>query len=271
MDYKTIKLDVEGTIATLTLNRPEKMNSLDDDLLLEMQQALDKVERDKQVRALIITGEGRAFSAGFDISPREVPFTTVQDWRDHVTLGNDTWSRIWRSRLPVIAAVNGFCLGGGCDLSMVCDITIAADAAQFGEPEIQFNSAPPYAIMPWVLGMKKTKELLLTGDRVDANEALRIGLVNRVVPGDQLRSEARKLAHKLSMIPPPAMELNKMGLNRAYEMRGFQSTIDYGAEIFTLVLMSESEESKMFFDVAAEKGLKAAFKWRDARFALHGG
>ena len=270
MDYQAIQLAIDGTIATLTLNRPEKMNALDDQLLLEMQHALDSLEANLAVRALIVTGAGRAFSAGFDLSPREVPFTTVQDWREHVKLGNDTWSGIWRSRLPVIAAVNGFCLGGACDLSMVCDITLAADTAQFGEPEIQFKSAPPYAIMPWVLGMKKTKELLLTGDRVDAQEAQRIGLANRVVPADQLLAEARRLATRLSMIPPPAMQLNKMGLNRAYEMRGFQSTIDYGAEVFTLVLMAESAEADEFFQVAGAQGLKAAFKWRDARFALEG-
>lgn len=270
MTYRCIKLQIEDSIATLTLNRPEKMNSLDDDLLIEMQSALDAVEKDTAVRALIITGEGKAFSAGFDISPREVPFESVQDWREHVKLGNDTWYRIWRSRLPVIAAVNGYALGGGCELTMVCDITLAADNAQFGEPEIQFKSAPPFAIMPWVIGMKKTKELLLTGDRIDAEEAVRIGLANRVVPAADLLKEARKLAAKLAMIPPPAMELNKQGLNKAYEMRGFQSTIDYGGELFTMVLLAKSAEADEFFAVADEQGLKAAFKWRDARFALAG-
>ncbi len=146
MTYTAIELVIDRFIATLTLNRPDKMNALNDDLLLEMQHALDALERNTEVRAVIITGAGRAFSAGFDISPREKPFTTIQDWRDHVKLGNDTWFKIWRSRLPFVAAVNGFCLGGGCDLSMVCDITIAADTAQFGEPEIQFQSAPPFPI-----------------------------------------------------------------------------------------------------------------------------
>ncbi len=268
MTYSAIELVIDRFIATLTLNRPDKMNALNDDLLIEMQHALDALERNTAVRAVIITGAGRAFSAGFDISPRENPFTTVQDWRDHVKLGNDAWLKIWRSRLPFVAAVNGFCLGGGCDLSMVCDITIAADTAQFGEPEIQFQSAPPFPIMPWVLGMKKTKELLLTGDRVDAHQAERIGLVNRVVPADRLMHEARRLAQKLAMIPPPAMQLNKQGLNRMYDMRGLQSTVDYGAEMFTLVLMSESDEAKAFFKVAGEQGLKAAFKWRDKKFAL---
>ncbi len=258
----------ESRIATLTLNRPEKRNALDDELLEEMQQALDEVESDEEIRALIICGAGRAFCAGFDISPREHPFTSVQDWREHVKLGNDTWFKIWRSRLPVIAAVHGFCLGGGCDLSMVCDITIAADDAEFGEPEIQFQSAPPFAIMPWVLPMKHMKELLLTGKRIDAAEAARIGLVNRTVPADQLMHQARDLAHQMTKIPPPAMALNKESINHSYEIRGFQSTIDYGGEMFALTLMSESEEATDFFTVAAEKGLAAAFKWRDEKFAV---
>lgn len=266
MRFTSIALALDGHLATITLNRPEKMNALDDAILLELQAAFRQIESDLTVRAVILTGAGRAFSAGFDLSAREVPFSSVEDWRGHVKLGNDTWMQIWRSRLPVIAAVNGYCLGGGCELSMVCDITLAADDAQFGEPEIQFNSSPPFAIMPWVLGMKKTKELLLTGERIGAVEAERIGLVNRVVPAAELMAEAVKLGRKLCKVPPPAMNLNKTNLNRAYDMRGLQSTIDYGAEIFALVLLSKSEESEAFFKVVAQRGLAKAFKWRDALF-----
>lgn len=268
MTYENVVVDVKDRIATLTLNRPSKMNALSDELLIDMQSALDDIERDKSVRALIITGAGKSFCAGFDISPRDHPLTSVQDWRDHVKLGNDTWFKIWHSRLPVIAAVNGFCLGGGCDLAMVCDLTIAADDAEFGEPEIQFQSSPPFFIMPWVVPMKRTKEMLLTGGRVNVDAAERIGLINKFVAADQLLDEARRLAHQLVKIPPPAMELNKKAINHSYEIRGFLSTIDYGAEIFALTLLSESEESKEFFAVAAEKGLKAAFKWRDEKFAM---
>ena len=268
MSYQNVIVETKHYVATLTLNRPEKMNALNDDLLIDIQQALDEIERDKSVRALIITGAGKSFCAGFDLSPREHPLTSVQDWRDHVKLGNDTWFKIWRSRLPVIAAVNGFCLGGGCDLSMVCDFTIAAADAEFGEPEIQFQSSPPFFIMPWVVPMKRTKELLLTGGRVNVETAERIGLINRSVPPAQLLEEANKLAQQLVKIPPPAMELNKKAINHSYEIRGMLSTIDYGAEIFALTLMSESAESKEFFAVAAERGLKAAFRWRDEKFAI---
>jgi enoyl-CoA hydratase/carnithine racemase len=268
VSYHTIKLEVTRHVATLTLNRPEKMNALNKELQLELRQAIERLEDDPAVRAVVITGSGRCFSSGFDISgsvaggPR-----TMQQVRDTVKRENDPLFRIWRSRLPFVAAVHGYCLGGACDLAMVCDITIAAESAQFGEPEIQFQSASAFPIMPWVLGMKKTRELLLTGDRIGAAEAERIGLVNRVVSDDQLLREAGRMARKLAKIPLPAMQLNKQALNRAYDLRGFSSTIDLGGEFFAMVMMSDSEEHREFKRIAAEQGLKAAFKWRDARFA----
>ncbi len=150
---------------------------------------------------------------------------------------------------------------------MVCDYTIAADNATFAEPEIQFQSAPPFNITPWILGMKRTKEFLLFGDRITAERAEQLGLVNKVVPRNELATEARRLALRLARLPPPAVELNKTGINRAYEIRGFQTAIDLGAEIFTQTLMSHSEEAKEFSDRIASDGLAAAFKWRDSKFA----
>lgn len=267
--FETIELKRERTVATITLNRPDKMNSINDQLLYDTQHALELLERDQEIRALVITGSGRAFCSGFDISPRKEPFTTVEHWREHIILGNETCFKIWRSRLPVIAAVNGFCLGGGCDIAMACDLTLAADNAEFGEPEIQFQASPPFAIMPWVMHMKHAKELLLTGGRVGAQDAARMGLANKVVPADELMAEARKLAVQLSKVPPVAMMFNKKIINRAYEVQGFFEHIDYGAEMFTMIKMSEpSEEQKQFFQIAREQGLKAAFKWRDQQFAL---
>jgi enoyl-CoA hydratase/carnithine racemase len=266
MAYSTIKLEREGALAILTLNRPDKMNSLSDPLLADFRAAMDECEKDEAVRAMIVTGSGKAFSAGFDISPKEKPRTTVQDWRDHAKDGNETWLRVWRSRLPVVAAVNGYCLGGGCDLSMTCDYTVAADTAQFGEPEIEFCSAPPFMIMPWVAGMKHAKELLLLGERVSAAEAYRMGIVNKVVPADQLMAEARKVALRMARLPAIAMKQNKEAINRGYDMRGFVANLEYGQEMFCLTSMATSPEGTEFRKVAREQGLKAAIKWRDERF-----
>jgi len=266
MAYATIKLERDGALAILTLNRPEKMNSLSDPLLAEFRAAVDECEKDDSVRAMIVTGSGKAFSAGFDITPKEKPRTTVQDWRDHAKDGNETWLRIWKSRLPVVAAVNGYCLGGGCDLSMTCDYTVAADTAQFGEPEIEFSSAPPFLIMPWVIGMKHTKELLLLGERVSAAEAYRMGIVNRVVPAPDLMAEAKKVALRMARLPAIAMKQNKEAINRAYDMRGLVGNIEYGQEMFCLTSMAQSPEGMEFRKIAREQGLKAAIRWRDERF-----
>ncbi len=266
MTYATIKLEHDGALAILTLNRPEKMNSLSDQLLADFRAAMDACERTDAIRAMIITGSGKAFSAGFDISPREKPRTTVQDWRDHAKDGNETWLRVWRSRLPVVAAVNGYCLGGGCDLSMTCDYTVAADTAQFGEPEIEFCSAPPFLIMPWVLGMKHAQELVWLGGRIDAAEALRMGLVNRVVPADRLMAEAKSVALRMARLPAIAVKQNKEAINRGYDLRGFVGAIEHGQEMFCMTAMAHSPEGQEFRTIAREQGLKAAIRWREQRF-----
>lgn len=267
MKLKRIKLERDGPIAKLILNRPDKMNAIDDLMLDEFQAIFTDLDSDSSVRAVVITGAGNAFSSGFDISIREKPLTTVQDWRQVTQKRNDTWLKVWRSRLPVIAAVNGYCLGGACELAMACDITLAGESATFGEPEIQFQSAPPFMIMPWVIGLKATKELLLTGDRISSHEAKEIGMINRVVKDSELIDLANKFARKLTLVPQEAMYMNKLALNRSYEIRGFQSTIDYGAEMFNLLHMAGSEERKQFFDIGARDGMKAAFKWRDERYS----
>lgn len=267
MKLERIKLDKAGPVATLTLNRPDKMNAIDEKMLDEFQVVFSDLDSDESIRAVVITGAGKAFSSGFDISIRERPLVTVQDWRQVTQKRNDTWLKVWRSRLPVIAAVNGYCLGGACELTMACDITFAGESSSFGEPEIQFQSAPPFMIMPWVIGMKATKELLLTGDRISAHEAKSLGMINRIVADDDLLKEADKFARRLCLVPQEAMYMNKLALNRSYEIRGFQSTIDHGAEMFNLLHMAGSEERKQFFEIGAREGMKAAFKWRDERYS----
>ena len=150
---------------------------------------------------------------------------------------------------------------------MTCDYTIASETAQFGEPEIEFCSSPIFLIMPWVLGMKHTKELLLLGGRVDAQEAWRMGLANRVVPAADLMAEARKVATRMARLPAVAMKMNKEVINRAYDMCGLTGNLEYGAEIFALTSMAQSPEGAEFRRIAREQGLKAAIRWRDAQFS----
>ncbi len=265
-EMETIIFEKKGKIGLLTLNRPSKLNTINDRMLDEMYACLTELDKDSDVRVIIIKGAGRAFCAGHDLSPREEPFTTVLDWREHARHDSRMLFAIWNCKKPVISQIHGYCMGGGCDLAAVCDFTIAAESTIIGKPEIQFNSAAPFGITRYVMGMKQVKSFLLTGKRLTAAEAERFGLVTTVVPDDRLDEEVMALAKKLVKIPVPAMRLNKEAINRCYEMAGFINSIHYGENIFSMVLMSETPESARFIEIANEEGLPAAFKWRDAQF-----
>ena len=266
-EMKTVILEKKGKIGVLILNRPSKLNTIDDCMLNEMHSCLTELDQDDEIRVIIIKGAGRAFCAGHDLSPREEPFTTVLDWRGHARHDSRMLFAIWNCKKPIISQIHGYCMGGGCDLAAVCDFTIAAESTVIGKPEIQFNSAAPFGITRYVMGMKRTKAFLLTGERLTAAEAERFGLVTAVVPDDKLDEEVMALAKKLVKIPVPAMRLNKEAINRSYEMAGFTNSIHYGENTFAMVLMSETPESARFFEIANTEGLSAAFKWRDAKFA----
>ena len=263
--FERILYEQKGAIVKITLNRPEKLNALDDTMMFSLGAAFDLIQQDKSVRALILTGAGRAFSAGYDLSPREKPLRTVQDWRDHgARTGRDVIIKMWDLRVPVISAVRGYALGGGCDIVLLSDITILAEDAKLGEPEVRHVSCPTF-IMPWVVGMKKTKELLLTGDSIDAQEAYRLGIANRVVPVEKLEEEAWAVAERIAKIPAVSIEYNKRAINHAYEVMGIKNAIAYGVEIFPLLLLTE--ESVEFGDAVEKMGLKAALEARDKKFS----
>ena len=189
MSFEYIIYERKGQIAYLTLNRPEKLNAVNGELMAEFRDAMGVVEADTEVRALIITGAGRAFSSGFDIQRSNQsgdPLAGTPDaWRTRLLGLVETFMTVWNCSKPVIAAVNGYALGGACELVQVCDIKIASDRAVMGEPEIRAGFGPPLLITPYSVNLANAKELLLTGDTVDAHEAARIGLVNRVVKGGE--------------------------------------------------------------------------------------
>ncbi|MDL2294139.1 enoyl-CoA hydratase/isomerase family protein [Ruminococcaceae bacterium OttesenSCG-928-D13] len=262
-----VLVERKGKVGVLTMNAPDKLNCLGDDMLSGIYDGLRELEADDGIRAIILRGAGRAFCAGYDLSPREKPFTTIGDWLEHAKHGNRTFFAIWDCKKPVIALVQGYAMGGGCDLAMVCDFTLAADTAVLGEPEIQFSSASSFILMPWAVGMKQARNVLLTGDRVSAARAEEIGMVTSVVAEANLEKEGMDLAKKLVKVPVPAMQLNKENINRAYETAGIREALLAGEQIFGAVHMTHTPENDAFFAVAAEKGLKEAFKWRDAQFA----
>lgn len=222
--FKTIKIDVSGAICTLTINRPEALNALSTLVLDELDQAIDEL---KDVRVLIITGEGRSFVAGADISEMS-NFSSVEAMA-FGERGAKVFRKLELLDIPVIAAVNGFALGGGCELAMACDIRIASDKAKFGQPEVGLGIPPGFSgtqRLPRLVGAGLAAELIFTARTIRADEALRIGLVNQVVAADELMSTTRAIAEEMVAKSPNAIALSKRAIQR-----GLQSDIDTGIAI----------------------------------------
>jgi enoyl-CoA hydratase len=246
----------------LILNRPAKLNAINVELREALDAAIAEADRDERIRVIVIAGAGRAFCAGYDLSDGQPPDTW--GWRTVLAQDVDATLAIWRTSKPVIAQVHGYALAGGLELAMACDLVIASDDAQLGEPEIRFGSAPVTLLMPFVIGQKKTRELLMTGDLVDAAEAHRLGLVNRVVPLSELSAEVDALADKLARVPPDVMAPTKAMLNRAMAVAGFIDAVEAGLDLQSIVNMSET--SREFDTIVRTQGLKAALAWRDRRY-----
>lgn len=270
MDYQDLLFRKKDGIGYLTLNRPDKLNALSRELMAELRHALDMIEDDPEVKVVILTGAGRAFSAGFDISPKEgepeIYERSADEWRTHLKQNIDTFLKVWHSSKPYIAAINGYALAGACELAQLCDIKIASEQAVLGEPEIRFGTGPPVLITPFSVGLAKAKELLLSGEMISAHEAERFGMINRVVPHDRLMAECEETAHKLINIARVGVKFNKAAINRAFENMGFLNTIYQNLELVTLFDTSRTEEQEEFNRIRKEKGLRAALDWRDARF-----
>ena len=189
MDYNNLLFEKRDGIGYLTLNRPDKLNALSPALMAELRHALDVIEADPEIKVVILTGAGRAFSAGFDIGAPEgepeIYERQPDEWHSSLKQNIDTFLKIWHSSKPYIAAINGYTLAGACELAQLCDIKIASEQATLGEPEIRFGTGPPVLITPFSVGLAKAKELLLMGEMISAQEAERLGMINKVVPHDQ--------------------------------------------------------------------------------------
>ena len=268
MDYETITFERRGAVGLVTLNRPERLNAINGRMIDELNALLDAVERDEAVRALVVTGAGRAFCSGFDLKEgADTPKEGVADWRPVLQRDFDIIMRFWHLSRPTIAAVKGYCLAGGCELAMACDITIAAEGTRFGEPELRFGSGIVALLLPWLSGPKKAKELLLTGnDKVTAEEALAIGMINRVVPEGQELDAALAMARDIAVMDRSAVALTKQAINRTYDIMGMREALAAALDIDVQIESMETPESRTFDEIARRDGLKAALAWRDSRF-----
>jgi enoyl-CoA hydratase len=278
-DFQAIDYVVDRGRARITLNRPEKLNAISNEMQRELNAALREADNDTRVHAVIIRGAGRAFSAGYDITPvsmrRPEPegqhYTAV--YRGAATLEDDSWQleqsqqlrmAIFDMHKPVVAQVHGYCLAGGTDLALLCDIVIAAEDATIGFPPVRAMGAPPHHMWTYHVGPQWAKRLLLTGDTVTGAEAAQIGLVLKAVPPHLLESEVEGLVDRMAMIDTDLLSANKRIVNIALELMGARTVQRMAAEIDARA--HRAPAAREFNQIAREQGLKAALQWRDGKF-----
>src|SRR5215470_5576517 len=222
MAYSTIILERLDGVARITLSRPERVNAVNRAMLAELGAALDEAEADPAIRAVIVQGAGAAFSSGFDLKEQmERRPSGLAQWDPILRASFGTVMRFWHCPKPTIAAVRGPCLAGACELALACDMTVAADDAFFGEPELKFGAGIVVMLLPWIVGSKIAKEIILMGaDRIPAARAREIGMVNRVVPAAALETTALGMARHIAAIDPTLVKRTKQAINRSLEAQG---------------------------------------------------
>jgi enoyl-CoA hydratase/carnithine racemase len=270
MTAQIVTYAVDGNVGIVTLNRPEKLNAISGELKRTLVERFHEADADPATSVVVLRAEGRSFCTGYDISPnpaRAARRYNALAW--HASLTDDVALEMtpWDMKKPVIASVQGHCLGGGCELAMLCDLTIAADDAVFGEPEIRFSNVGPALVMPFVIGLKRARELLYLGDTIDAPTALQYGLVNRVVPRADLERATMRFARRLALISPEALAGTKLAINRGADAAGFRNAIRAGLDVVAPLYAARTEVGARFDEIREKEGLGAALKWRAAQFA----
>jgi enoyl-CoA hydratase len=255
MDFECIIYEKEAGIATIKLNRPQVLNAMNKQLWLDFQAALEDVKNDPDIKVLIVTGEGRAFSTGADL--KDSKDRTIEQYRDYLVELQETSRKIIRFEKPTIAAINGFALGSGYELGLACDIRIAAEEAKIGSPEARVTSSVTGGAMRLVqdlIGPGKAKELLFTAEYIDGKEAERIGLVNKAVPLDQLMETAREMAAKIAENSSFSIQMIKRGLYMARGEVSLDALMDYEIEAcLACVFTKERQESLKEFEERERK------------------
>ncbi len=261
-------IDDVGPVRRLTMNRPSALNALNGELLEAMSDAVRDAGRDDSVSVVIVRGAGRAFCAGYDLNEdAEGGEHDARYWREELALSTERMLELTDCPKPTIAQVHSYCLAGGTDLMLACDLAVVADDAKFGYVDIRFGSGVVSMFLPWVVGVRQAKEMLFTGeDRVSAEEALRIGMVNRVVPSDQLTDATLALANEIAKNEPFVIQTTKRAVNRAWDVAGFRAAMASNTELDVLIETTNLPARDEFRRITQEQGLKAAIAWRDARF-----
>ncbi len=252
-------------VALISLNRPQRLNAMNQAMLEELSQAANRAEQDKTVHAVVLTGTGTAFSSGFDLKAQaENTPQGVDEWRPVLRRNFDACMSFWHLAKPTVAAVHGPALAGACELAMACDITISDETGIFGEPELRFGAGIVVMLLPWMVGPKRAKEIILLGlDNISASEAKEMGLINRVVPKGEDLKTALSIAKQLSRIDPPLLAQTKQALNNSYSIMGMEKALESALDTDTQIEGEGMPTKSKFLQIARDQGLRTAISWRD--------
>ncbi len=270
MTEPVVLYEIDDKVSIITLNRPDKLNAISPELMHQLLDAFARADDETATSVVLLRAAGRSFCAGYDIGAKA---PGSDDWRSspdkahaHLHPQLEFEMTPWLIKKPVIAAVQGHVLGGGCELVMPCDLTIAADNATFGEPEVRFSSVGPAIVMPMIIGYKKARELLYFGDQIDAQTALSLGMINRVVPLAELPEASLRYAKRLSLISPEALYATKRAVNRGADAAGFRTALYAGLDVVGPLYATSTEFGRKFREIVAAEGVPAAVRWRAAQF-----
>jgi enoyl-CoA hydratase len=261
-------VDDVGPVRRLTMNRPAALNALNGELVEAMSAAVREAGEDDDVRVVIVRGAGRAFCAGYDLNEdAEGGEHDARYWHDELVRSTERMLELTECPKPTIAQVHSYCLAGGTDLMLACDLAVVAEDARFGYVDIRFGSGVVSMYLPWIVGVRHAKQLLFTGDdRVSAEEALRIGMVNQVVPPEDLDDATLTLANEIAKNEPFVVQTTKRAVNRAWDVAGFRAALSANTELDVMIETANLPARDEFRRLTQEQGLKAAIAWRDARF-----
>ena len=266
MPYENVLYETDGRIATITMNRPDKLNALSEGLISDIVSAAEEAEADRNVSSIILKAAGRAFSAGYDISPgthgdgSDDLYTELMRFRKT----NTQWGKLWNLSKPIIAQVHGYCLAGATDLATNCDMIIAAEDAVFGLPDVRGIESVENHMWTYLVGPQWAKRMMMTGDPIDGRTAERIGLIMQAVPADQLEPEARRLAGRIANIPLELLAPHKSLINKVMGLMGHAVAQQMAFD--TVSITHYSHARRNFNEKAEKEGLRAALLMRDGPF-----
>lgn len=258
---------IQDRVALVTFERSDNLNAFNRQLRLEIIGVIKELDENPAVRVVVVTGEGgKSFSTGYDLKEAaQAEKKTVEGWSKYVRENHNFTESVWNCSKPVIAMIDGFCLAGALEFAQMCDLRYCSDDSQFGVVETRFSTGVTTMIMPWIVGAR-CREMIYTGDIVDSDEALRIGLVNRVFPKASLHDEVMKIANRMAQVSMQCLTWNKRSINGVAMAQGMNAAMEQGMHACTLMNASESPEYQQFDKIRRRDGIKTALKWRAEQF-----